>query len=48
MKLFFGWVHLNLSPAVPGSNGVCGPSLLGTEMTFAGGPRFGPLAIPSR
>ena len=48
MKLFFRWAHLNLSPAVPGSNSVCGPSLFGTETAFAGGPRFGPLAIPLR
>ena len=26
------------SPAVPGSNGVCGPSLPGTGMAFAGAP----------
>ena len=30
--------HLNSSPAVPGSNGVCGPSLPGTGMAFAGAP----------
>ena len=48
MKLFFRWAHLTQSPAVPGPNGVCGLSLSGTGMAFAGDPRFGPLAIPLR
>ncbi len=29
------------SPALPGSNGVCGLALPGTGMAFADGPRFG-------
>ena len=36
MKLFFRRAHLNSSPAVPGSNGVCGLSLPGSGMAFAG------------
>ena len=45
MKLFFRWAHLNLFPAVPGSNGVCGPSLPATGMAFADAP-FRPAGDP--
>ena len=48
MKHFQRWIHFTRSPAVPGLNGVCGPSLPGAGMAFAGGPRCGPLAIPLR
>ena len=35
MKLFFRWAQLNRSPAITGSNGVCGLSLPGTGMALA-------------
>ena len=44
----FPRAHFARSPAAPGSDGVCGPSLSGAGIAFAGGPRCGPLAIPLR
>ena len=44
----FPRAHFTRSPAAPGLNGVCEPSLPGTGMAFAGGPRCGPLATPLR
>ena len=40
--------HFTRSPAVPGLIGVCELSLSGAGVAFAGGPRYGPLAISSR
>ena len=48
MKHLYARVYFTRSPAVPGLNGVCGPSLSGAGMAFAGDPRYGPLAIPLR
>ena len=48
MKHLYARAHFTHSPAVPGLNGVCGPSLSGAGMAFAGDPRYGPLAIPLR
>ena len=48
MKLFFRRAYFDRSPAVPGPDGICGLSLPGAGMAFAGGLRFGPLAIPLR
>ena len=48
MKLFYPRAHFTRSPTVPGLNGVCGLSLPGAGMAFAGGPLSGPLAIPLR
>ena len=48
MKLLFRLERLDLSPAVPGSNGARGRSLPGAGMAFAGDLRFGTLAVPLR
>ena len=48
MKHLHHWAQLDPSPAVPRLNGVCGLSLSGAGMAFAGGPRSGPPAIPLR
>ena len=46
MKHFPRWIHFNRSPAVTGLNGVCGSSLPGAGMAFAGGPLAIPLLRP--
>ncbi len=48
VKHLYARAHFARSSAVPGLNGVCGPSLSGVGMVFTGGPRCGPLAIPLR
>ena len=48
VKHLYARTHFIRSPAVPGLNGVCGLALSGAGMAFAGGPRYGPLAIPLR
>ena len=48
VKHFPRWTHFTPSAVVPGLNGVCVPSLPGAGISFAGGPRCGPRAIPLR
>ena len=48
MKRFFRRSHFDRSPSVPRPDGICGLLLPGAGMAFAGGPRFGPVAIPLR